>query len=73
MNSLFSMFDSFCAEIMRNNKVTSNASSNRSSTSSSSGQAVLTEKTPKKVVVDKAVRVAPEFDGLHCFETITTS
>ncbi|CAL9232335.1 unnamed protein product [Arabidopsis halleri] len=72
MNSLFSMFDSFCAEIMRN-KFTSKSSSHGSSTSSSGVQAVSMEKTTKKVLVEKTLRFAPEFDGLHCFETIVPS
>ncbi|KAG7557336.1 hypothetical protein ISN44_As11g033120 [Arabidopsis suecica] len=72
MNSLFSMFDSFFAEIMRN-KFTSKSSSHGPSTSSSGVQAVSMEKTTKKILVGKALRFAPEYDGLHCFETIVPS
>ncbi|KAL1222443.1 hypothetical protein V5N11_003706 [Cardamine amara subsp. amara] len=74
MNSLFSMLDSFCAQIMRSNVPTSNSSSNGPSASSSGTvQAMAIEKTTKKVLVKKAPRFAPELDGLHCFETIITS
>ncbi|KAL1222435.1 hypothetical protein V5N11_003698 [Cardamine amara subsp. amara] len=73
MNSLFSMLDSFCAQIMRSNVPTSNSSSNGPSASSSGVQAMAMEKTTKKVLVKKAPRFAPELDGLHCFETIITS
>ncbi|CAN8246599.1 unnamed protein product [Cochlearia groenlandica] len=75
MNSLFSMMDPLCAHIMmikKSNVVTADSSSNNGSTSSSSSvaQAVSMETTTSKVLVKKAVRFAPELDGLHCFETI---
>ncbi|ESQ38497.1 hypothetical protein EUTSA_v10029203mg [Eutrema salsugineum] len=72
MNSLFSMLDSLCVHIMRT-KVTSVSSSNGSSASSSGDLAMSTEKTTKKGLVEKALRFAPELDGLHCFETMIRS
>ncbi|CAA7025097.1 unnamed protein product [Microthlaspi erraticum] len=57
MNSLFSIFDTFCAQMIMTTKVAPVSSSNgpSASSSSSSGQAVLMEKATKKGLMEKAL------------------
>ncbi|PON73497.1 Avr9/Cf-9 rapidly elicited protein [Parasponia andersonii] len=79
MNSLFSSFDAFCVEILLGKNV------NTSSTSSSPSPATYSkaikleqeqgnsrgssQPSDRKEKLGSSPRLAPEFDGLTCFET----
>uniref|UniRef100_A0A1J3C9E7 Uncharacterized protein n=1 Tax=Noccaea caerulescens TaxID=107243 RepID=A0A1J3C9E7_NOCCA len=87
MNSMFSVFDAMCAEIM-GNKLTADSSSvyrscselsNAAASSSGAGQTASTLKKDEKKpagemgLAAKQPRCALELDGIHCFETIVRS
>ncbi|GMN31229.1 hypothetical protein TIFTF001_003172 [Ficus carica] len=85
MNSMFSCFDAFCAELLFSNTSLRFSSSSSSFSSSQPNRAFIAsdkattdnvngngngELSPEKKIKNRQIRSAPEFDGLHCFETI---
>ncbi|CAA7059297.1 unnamed protein product [Microthlaspi erraticum] len=86
MNSMFSVFDAMCAEIM-GKKLTADSSSvyrrsernNAAASPSGAGQTASSlkkdeTKAPGEMgLAAKQPRCALELDGIHCFETIVRS
>ncbi|KAG5255315.1 Avr9/Cf-9 rapidly elicited protein [Salix suchowensis] len=70
MNSMFSSFDAFCAELL-GEKLRSSfpIATNDCNTKRKSGEGSSSRSSAGKQE-KKVPRFAPEFDGLNCFETI---
>lgn len=73
--SIFSPFDVFCAESIGQKVSASNTrilqkSSAKIDDRKSVVEANPSPQVPKKPEVARRPRFAPEFDGVHCFETI---
>ncbi|PON61135.1 Avr9/Cf-9 rapidly elicited protein [Trema orientale] len=78
MNSLFKSFDAFCVEILLGKNV--NTSTSSSPSPATNNKAIKLEQeqgnsrgssqpSDRNEKIGSSPRLAPEFDGLSCFET----